>query len=73
MDVIAPLSMLGGQSAEQFMRRHWHNKPLLVRQALPDVTPPVDRKALFELAADGDVESRLVRRMAQGWQLRNGP
>ena len=65
--------MLGGQSAEQFMRRHWHKKPLLVRQALPDVTPPVDRKALFELAADGDVESRLVRRMAQGWQLRNGP
>jgi len=65
--------MLGGISAEQFMRRHWHKKPLLVRQALPDVTPPVDRKLLFELAAGGDVESRLVRRMAQGWQLRHGP
>jgi 50S ribosomal protein L16 3-hydroxylase len=73
MDVTAPLQMLGGLCAAQFMRRHWHKKPLLVRQAIPAATPPVHRRELFNLAASGDVESRLVTHTASGWQLRQGP
>lgn len=55
------------------MRRHWQKKPLLVRQALPGVSPPLSRAALFELAAGDAVESRLVVREGHGWRLRHGP
>jgi 50S ribosomal protein L16 3-hydroxylase len=55
------------------MKRHWQKKPLLVRQALPGVVPPLARAALFELAASADVESRLVRRDAEHWSVRHGP
>ena len=73
MDTTSPLSMLGGLSAEHFMRRHWHKKPLLVRQAFKDLPSPVSRADLFSLAAHDEVESRLVQRTDQGWRLRHGP
>jgi 50S ribosomal protein L16 3-hydroxylase len=73
MDVTTPLAMLGGLSPQQFMRRHWHKKPLLVRQAFPGLKPPVPRAELFKLASLPEVESRLVTRPAEGWQLRQGP
>lgn len=49
------------------MRRHWQKKPLLIRQAVPGVQPPLDRAALFALAGDEAVESRLIvqQRLAQ--------
>jgi 50S ribosomal protein L16 3-hydroxylase len=73
MDVNAPLQLLGGISPATFMKRHWQKKPLLVRQALPDVTPPLARAALFDLAASNDVESRLVVRDGEAWRVRQGP
>ena len=65
--------LLGGLSPAQFMRRHWHKQPLLVRQAVPDAAPPLGRSALFALAARDDVESRLVVRQGSRWTLRPGP
>ncbi len=50
MEIHQPLPLLGGLSAAQFMRRHWQKKPLLVRQAVPAMVPPIDRQALFALA-----------------------
>ncbi|HET9823371.1 MAG TPA: cupin domain-containing protein [Burkholderiaceae bacterium] len=74
MDIQAPTALLGGLSPTQFMRRHWQKRPLLVRQALPGVRPPLARAALFDLAGADDVESRLVRRDDAGrWHLRRGP
>lgn len=80
MDVNAPTTLLGGLSPAAFMRRHWHRRPLLVRQAWPGVQPPLSRSALFALAAQDHVESRLVQRLdaaaAAGpgrWQVRHGP
>ncbi|MET0541041.1 MAG: cupin domain-containing protein [Variovorax sp.] len=73
MEINKPLALLGGLSAAQFMRRHWQKKPLLVRQAVPDLRPPISRTALFELAARDDVESRLIRHADKGWTLRHGP
>lgn len=71
----APLALLGGLSPQQFMRRHWQKKPLLIRQAMPGVQPPIDRSKMFALAAEEDVESRLiVQDLASGdWRLRHGP
>ncbi len=73
MNITQPLALLGGLSPQQFMRRHWQKKPLLVRQAIPDFKALLDRTALFELAADDDVESRLVVHGPKGWQMRPGP
>ena len=73
LDVKAPLPLLGGLSPVTFMRRHWQKKPLLVRQAVPGVQPPLSRAALFELAGSEDAESRLVLRADGAWQVRPGP
>ena len=64
------LPLLGGLSPRQFMRRHWQRRPLLIRAAIaPDANGVVaadgpasriDLKLLRRLAADDDVESRLV-------------
>lgn len=81
-----PTPLLGGLSPQAFMRRHWQKKPLLIRQAVPGVRPPIDRAGLFALAAQEDVESRLIvqaRKLAASeaepasgasdWSLRHGP
>lgn len=73
METTRPLQLLGGLSPQQFMRRHWQKKPLLVRQAIPGFQPPVDRDAMFALAGQDDVESRLIQQAAGGWKLRPGP
>ena len=73
MDVQLPLQLLGGLSPEQFMKRHWQRRPLLVRGAVPGLQPVLERAELFALAAREEVESRLVVQEAGGWQLRQGP
>jgi len=73
MDITQPLSLLGGLTPEQFMKRHWQKKPLLVRQAIPGFKPLLDRAALFALASGEDVESRFVGHGAKGWQFKRGP
>ncbi|MFM8344275.1 MAG: cupin domain-containing protein, partial [Betaproteobacteria bacterium] len=55
------------------MRRHWQRKPLMVRQAWPQVQPPAKRQVLFGLCAGDDVESRLVEQHEGVWRLRHGP
>jgi 50S ribosomal protein L16 3-hydroxylase len=67
-------TLLGGLSPQAFMRRHWQKKPLLIRQAIPNVQAPLSRAQLFELTARDDVESRLVVHGDDGrWRLRHGP
>ena len=73
MDVNQPLALLAGLTPAQFMRRHWQKKPLLVRQAIPGFKPVIGRAALFRLAAEPQVESRLVLREAKGWRMKQGP
>ena len=73
MDAHQPLTLLGGLTPAQFMRRHWHKKPLLVRQAIPGFQAPVQRAALFDLAGQEGVESRLVQQLRGAWKLRQGP
>lgn len=74
MDVNQAQALFGGLSPAQFMRRHWHKAPLLVRQAVSDAAPLIARAELFALAERDDVESRLVQHLDQDrWQLRQGP
>ena len=55
------------------MSRHWQKEPLLVRGAVPGFQPVLDRAELFELASRDSVESRLVVRTDDRWNLRLGP
>ncbi|HEY4072850.1 MAG TPA: cupin domain-containing protein [Herbaspirillum sp.] len=67
------LSILGDITPAQFLRDYWHKKPLLIRQALPDFKALLTSKELFALAAREDVESRLVTKTKDRWELQNGP
>jgi 50S ribosomal protein L16 3-hydroxylase len=73
----APSALLGGLSPQQFMKRHWQKKPLLIRAAMPGALQGLEPSALFNLAAQPGVESRLVLGPAGspggGWALRHGP
>ena len=76
MDITQALPLLGGISPQQFMKRYWQKRPLLVRQALPQFKPLLSRSELMALAADEDVASRLVVQQPgkrPGWQLKHGP
>lgn len=76
MDIAQPLPLLGGLSPQQFMKKHWQKKPLLVRQAIPDFKPLLDRAELFELAASEDAQSRMVIQApgsSPGWRFKHGP
>ena len=77
MNITTPLQLLGGISPETFMRVYWEKKPLLIRAAIPGFKPLLDRAELLDLAAQDDVESRLVvqaKADKQGqWRLKHGP
>lgn len=66
LDIDQPTPLLGGISPATFMRRHWQKKPLLIRQAVPGIRPPIDRADLFALAESDEVESRLIVRSEPG-------
>jgi len=76
-----PWPLLGNLSPQLFMRRYWHQCPLLVRQAIPafalsknagfPLLSPISDKALFGYACDGLSEARLVE--AKPWRLHHGP
>jgi len=55
------------------MRRYWQKRPLLMRAALPPECAPLAPSALFALAAQDGVESRLVRGSGDRWSLAHGP
>ena len=68
-----PTPLLGNLTPSQFMRRYWQKKPLLIRQAIPNVEAPLSRDELFELADEDDVEARLITHFRNKWQLEHGP
>ncbi|ARU15398.1 cupin domain-containing protein [Croceicoccus marinus] len=57
-----------------FLRGHWQQAPLLIRNPWQGWVNPLAPDELAGLACEEDVESRLVRRTASGqWDLTNGP
>ena len=66
-------TLLGGMTPAQFMKRHWQKKPLLIRQAVANMTPLIERSVLLEMVAQEEVESRLIVRKGGKWTLQKGP
>ena len=77
MNIDDSLQLLGGLTPKTFMQRHWQKKPLVIRQAIPNFKPPLDRADLFDLAADEEVQSRLIVQASAGgkqpWRFKHGP
>ena len=62
---------LGDLSLETFLAEYWQKKPLLIRQALPGIKPPIAADELAGLACEEEVESRLIIHNAETdqWEL----
>lgn len=68
-------SPFGDISIEDFLRDYWQKKPLLVRNAFPDLQAPVGADELAGLSLEEDVESRLVIQSpdTDHWEIKHGP
>ena len=65
----------GDITAETFLREYWQKKPLLVRNAFPEIQSPLTANELAGLACDDDANSRIVfEQHEQGhWYVLHGP
>lgn len=74
MNSDTPLAHLGGLTATEFLRDYWQKKPLLVRNAFPELAYRLSPEDLMELAEEESVESRLVLEKGKTpWEVRTGP
>lgn len=56
-----------------FLRDHWQQQPLLIRNPWSRWTNPLEPDELAGLAIESEVESRLVTGSAGSWQMEQGP
>ncbi|RKG40859.1 ribosomal protein uL16 3-hydroxylase [Acinetobacter rongchengensis] len=71
-----PLDVLGGITAEQFLSEYWQKKPLLVRNALPEIAHILEPNDVMELALDENVTARLIKQKDKDpnqWTVKNSP
>ena len=59
--------------AQAFLRDHWQQKPLLIRNPWTAWVNPIDPDELAGLACEPEVESRLVTHTPDRWALEHGP
>ena len=70
------LDVLGGITAEQFLAEYWQKKPLLVRNALPEIAGMLEPNDVMELALDENVTARLIKqkdRDPNQWSVKSSP
>lgn len=64
-------------SPEKFLEKYWQQKPLLIKQGLPQLVDMFTPDDILELAVDPEVSARLITQTqtAQGdkWQVHNSP
>lgn len=56
-----------------FLRDHWQQKPLLIRNAFGRWSNPIEPDELAGLACEDLVQSRIITRREQAWELDHGP
>lgn len=71
-----PLTVLGGITAEQFLTEYWQKKPLLVRNAMPEIIGLIEPDDVRELASEEHVSARLIRQKNKNpneWHVKSSP
>lgn len=70
------LAVLGGITAEQFLNEYWQKKPLLVRNAMPEIIGLLEPADVQELALEEHVTARLIRQKNKNlneWHVKSSP
>ena len=70
------LDVLGGITAEQFLAEYWQKKPLLVRNAVPEIADLLVPDDIMELALDENVTARLIKQKDKDpnqWSVKSSP
>ncbi|WP_180077421.1 cupin domain-containing protein [Acinetobacter sp. YH12208] len=70
------LDVLGGITAEQFLSEYWQKKPLLVRNAMPEIANLLEPDDVMELALEEHVTARLIKqkdRDPNQWSVKSSP
>ncbi|MGY3264744.1 ribosomal protein uL16 3-hydroxylase [Lysobacter sp. HA35] len=64
-----------GMTPARFLREFWQKKPLLIRNAFPDLVTPIEPEDLAGLACEDFALSRIIEhdRANDRWTLRTGP
>lgn len=65
------LALPGGTPA--FLAEYWQKKPCLIKGGIQNFADPLDANDLAGLAMEAEVESRLVVRMGENWDVQHGP
>lgn len=71
-----PLDVLGGITAEQFLNEYWQKKPLLVRNAMPEIINILEPDDVKELALEETVSARLIKQKDKDpnqWSVKSSP
>jgi 50S ribosomal protein L16 3-hydroxylase len=55
-----PIKPLGNLTPEQFLKEYWQKKPLVIRQAFPNLQCPISAEELAGLACEENVDSRII-------------
>jgi len=64
----------GDLTPELFLKEYWQQKPLLIKQALPNFQGTIDANDLAGLAMEEQIESRIISQDADNnWQVADGP
>lgn len=58
---------------EGFLAEYWQQKPLLIKNALPDFVNPLSPEELAGLACEAGVESRIITKNNDDWSQDSGP
>lgn len=58
---------------EQFLNEYWQQKPVLIKGGLVDFNNPLEPDELAGLAAEANIESRLIYQVGDKWQADSGP
>lgn len=68
-----PLPILGGMTANEFLKNYWHKKPLLIKNAIPSFNGLLTPEELAGLACEDEVQSRIVEEIKGKWHASHGP
>lgn len=66
-------TIITGLKPEQFIKEYWQKRPVVIKQCIEGFQDFLDEHELAGLAMDPDVDSRIVRRIDEKWDVLHGP
>ena len=64
---------LNDLTIEQFLAEYWQKKPVVLKGGFANFQDPITPDELAGLAAEEEIESRIVARQGEQWLLETGP